>query len=109
MSWTPSWPRTPISVRDYRLSHAAQQDLRDIRTYSKDMFGVARDYMRGIRAAFGLLRERPFAGAAEHDLGDGMRGSSHRSHRIYYVVKEHQVLIVRILHHAQDAARWVAS
>ncbi len=89
-----------------RIAPAARADLRDIRVYSKAAFGaaVARRYLAGLRNALTLLRDRPNAGAPEHDLGDGMRGFAYRSHRIYYRLDERGLLIVRILHHARDAA-----
>jgi toxin ParE1/3/4 len=93
-------------VTKLRIAKAAQQDLRDIRIYSKAAFGpvIAKAYLNGLRQAFGLLRERPFAGSAEDDLGGAMRGLTHRSHRIYYRTLDDEVLIVRILHHRRDAA-----
>ena len=87
-----------------RIAPAAQQDICDVRAYSKAAFGprVARDYVEGLRQAFSLLRERPLAGASEEDLGSSIRGFSYRSHRIYYRLDPRSILIVRILHHAQD-------
>lgn len=90
-----------------RLAPAARDDLREIRTYSKAIFGpgVARIYLDGMRDTFSLLQDRPSVGAIESDLGEGMRGIAYRSHRIYYHVAEHDVLIVRILHHSRNALR----
>ena len=90
-----------------RLAQAALDDLRDIRAYSKAAFGpvVARDYLMGLRAVFARLRERPFSGAAEVDLGRGIRGLAYRSHRVYYRVDPDLLVVVRILHHARDARR----
>lgn len=104
----PSSLKTLTCVARLRIARAAQQDLRDIRIYSKLAFGapVARDYLEGLRKVFRLLREQPFAGAAEDDLGVGIRGFAYRAHRIYYQVDGggDEVLIVRILHHARHAA-----
>ena len=90
-----------------RIAQAAKEDLRAIRTYSKLAFGAAaaRDYLEGLRQLFALLRVRPLAGAAEEDIGDGIRGFHYRSHRVYYRPDDEGVLIVRILHHARDVAR----
>jgi toxin ParE1/3/4 len=100
-------PKTLICVARLRLAPAAREDLRDIRIYSKAAFGakVARDYLEGLRAVFALLRDRPLAGMAEDDLGEGIRGFAYRSHRLYYRVALDGVLIVRILHHARDVMR----
>lgn len=87
-----------------RIAAAAQDDLRDIRTYSKAAFGAAttRQYLIGLRAAFTRLRERPLIGTAEEHLGFAMRSFGYKSHRIYFRSVNHDVLIVRILHHARD-------
>lgn len=90
-----------------RIAQAARGDLRDIRIHGKAAFGaaVARAYLEGLRRVFQLLRERPLAGAAEDDLGAGIRGFTYRSHRVYYRIDAEGVLIVRILHHARDVMR----
>lgn len=90
-----------------RLALAARDDLRDIRVYGKSAFGAATAlrYLDGLRSAFATLRDHPLIGAAEDDLGEGLRGFAYRSHRIYYRANGDGVLIVRILHHARDAMR----
>ncbi|GGB58797.1 hypothetical protein GCM10010833_11980 [Blastomonas aquatica] len=52
---TRSWPKTPICVARLRIAAAAQEDLRDIRNYSKAAFGTVttRQYLIGLRATFG--------------------------------------------------------
>ena len=89
-----------------RTAPAARSDLRDIRAYSKVAFGasVARAYLEGLITAFDRLATRPLMGVAERDLGEGMRSFAYRSHRIYYRVEGQGLLVVRILHHARDAA-----
>lgn len=91
-----------------RLSAAARDDLRDIRIYSKAAFGVAvaREYMAGLRRLFVMLRERPLAGALiDGDRGDGIRSMTYRPHRLFYLADGDLILVIRILHHARDAAR----
>ena len=104
MSSTRLSPRTPTCVAKPRLSHGARDDLREIRIYSKAAFGpaAALDYIEGLRAALKQIGVMPMLGTAENALGNGLRSRPFRSHRIYYRVQE-PVLIVRILHHAQDA------
>ena len=88
------------------MAEAARGDLRDIRVYSKSAFGpiVARAYLEGLRQSFRLLADQPMAGAAEYDLGDNVRGFSYKSHRLYYRIENGHIWIIRILHHARDAA-----
>jgi toxin ParE1/3/4 len=94
-------------VPKLRLAPAARDDVRDIRIYSKAIFGpgVATSYISGLRATLATLTERTSAGAVENDLGDDIRGFAYRSHRIYYRAFEDGVLIIRILHHSRNALR----
>lgn len=88
-----------------RLSKAAVDDLRSIRHYSKAVFGasIARASIDGLRAALDGLGHRPMAGIAERQLGADLRSVGFRSHRVYFETDGVKVLIVRILHHAQNA------
>ncbi|MBB4154790.1 toxin ParE1/3/4 [Sphingomonas jinjuensis] len=92
---------------DVRLSTAAEQDLRDIRNFSKQRFGVAvtRTYLLGLRSIVAGLRSRPQAGIAEDDLAAGLRSIGYRSHRVYFLPGTTETLVVRILLHAQDKSR----
>ncbi|WP_066647363.1 MULTISPECIES: type II toxin-antitoxin system RelE/ParE family toxin [Sphingomonas] len=87
-----------------RLAASAQEDLRDIRVYSKAAHGpaIARDYLQGLRKAFDLLGDRPRVGVEETDLGIGVRSFSYRLHRIYFQLDTQGIVIIRILHQAQD-------
>jgi toxin ParE1/3/4 len=78
-----------------------------MRKYSNKEFGaeVANAYYLGFIEVFSLLRERPRAGQATPEYGKGVRRITHRKHRIFYVVRDDIVLIVRIVHHAQQAKR----
>lgn len=87
-----------------RTAPAAREDIREIRKYSKAVFGpaVARQYLEGLSAIFALLEERPLAGPIEGDLGIGIRSFGYRSHRIYDRVEGDGLLVLRILHHMRD-------
>lgn len=87
-----------------RIAAAARDDLRDIRVYSKSVFGAAKahEYLLGLRTCFTRLRDRPLMGVAEKRLGSSMRSFSYKTHRIYFQSADGEVLIVRILHHARN-------
>jgi toxin ParE1/3/4 len=89
------------------LSPAARVDLVDIRKYSIEQFSatVADAYFLGFDEAFSLLRRHPLAGEAKPDLGRDIRCIVHRKHRIFYRYDGDTVLIIRVIHHAQDAHR----
>lgn len=88
--WTRSWPKILTCVARLRIAQVAREDLRTIRIHGKAAFGAAaaRAYLEGLRRLFSLLRSAPQAGAAEDDLGQGIRGFPYRSHRIYYRLDE---------------------
>ena len=89
------------------IAPMARADLRDIRRYSEATFGhhVALIYLTGLRGAFEILLQHPATGRTEHDLGDGVRSLSYRSHRIYYRMLVDEIRIVRVLHQARDVGR----
>ena len=87
-----------------QLAPAARDDIRDIRHYSKTVFGsrTAIDYIEGLRVSLHRIGEAPLTGRIESDLGTGLRSAGYRAHRIYYRIDRTPILIVRILHHARD-------
>ena len=93
-----------ICVAEARLSPAAREDLRQIRTYSKSAFGTRRALanLEGLRATFERLRAHPLIAVEEGDLGEDIRSIGYRAHRIYYQVMSRDVLVVRGLHNARD-------
>jgi len=94
-------------VAEVRFSNAAEADLVEIDEFSVTQFAedVAEVYMHGFDEAFARLGDFPSAGPAMSGLGEGVRCLIHRSHRIFYRLDEDGVLVVRILHHSQDARR----
>ena len=96
-------------VARVRLRAAADADLAAILDYSAAHFGsaVAEDYLRSFDQAFTLLERHPQAGPLRTDISPAVRCLPHRSHRIFYDVEGETIWIVRVLHHAMDAARWL--
>lgn len=97
-------------MADVRLRQAADADLAAILEYSVVTFGeaVAEDYLRSFERAFDLLRRHPEAGALRLDITPPVRCLPHRSHRIFYDIEGETVWVVRVLHHAMDAERWLS-
>lgn len=87
------------------FSNAAVADLSAIDEYSLAQFGeeVGEAYMHGFDKAFALLTDYPLSGSEAPEYGKTYRCLMHRRHRIFYIVNNDAVLIVRILHHAVDA------
>ncbi len=88
------------------LSRQADEDLQHILRYGTSHYGEssADAYYFSFEASFDLLREYPLAGEVDHDSGLNLRRLHHGSHRIFYRHNPESVLIVRIVHHAQDLA-----
>jgi toxin ParE1/3/4 len=94
-------------MAEVRLNALAIDDLAEIDEHGALEFGpsVAEDYARGFHDAFDLLRRHPLAGAAQPELGRGVRCIIHRKHRIFYIVKPDLVQILRIFHHSRNVQR----
>ncbi len=101
------WQNAPRAVARVIPSPSAQADLEEIRDYSIEQFSaeVADAYFLGFDEVFDLLASHPLAGQAHPELGKGVRCILHRKHRIFYTVNGDTVVIIRIIHHAQDAGR----
>lgn len=92
-------------VAEVSFSNAAVADLCAIDEFSVAQFGqeIGESYMHGFDKVFALLKDYPLAGSEASKYGTAYRCMMHRRHRIFYVVQDEMVLIVRILHHAMDA------
>ncbi len=97
-------------MAEVRLRAAADADLAEIFDYSVTTFGpaVAEKYLRSFDEAFDLLRRHPSAGALRLDIVPPIRCLPHRSHRIFYDIDGATIWIVRVLHHAMDAQKWLS-
>lgn len=85
----------------------AEQDLIELRRYSRREFGAATAdrYVEDIRGVFRLLCDNPRAGTPRPDFGAAIRSFTKRRHRILYCIVEQGIQIVRVLHHSQDVRR----
>jgi toxin ParE1/3/4 len=94
-------------VAEVQLSPKARADFVEIRLYSNAEFGgdVADAYFLGFDEVFDLLERHPHVGQAQPKYGKGIRCIVHRNHRLFYTVVGERVIIIRIIHHAQDAQR----
>ena len=93
------------------ISPKAHDDLVDIRLYSLEKFGpdVADAYFLSFDQAFDRLSARPLIGKYHPEPGPGMRCLVHHRHRIFYLIENEMVVIVRIIHHARDNLRALKS
>ena len=84
----------------------AATDMAAIHRFSLENFGesVALDYMAGLDEALGRLRAFPERGRLDRSIEPAIHIFSYRSHRVYYDFDGAAVSVVRILHHAMNAA-----
>jgi toxin ParE1/3/4 len=88
---------------------AAQNDLEEIDLFGITRFGVAVSdrYMSGFFEAFDRQARFPELGPIFPGVRPAIRFLTYREHHIFYDIDGEMVTIVRILHHAADAKRWL--
>ena len=88
----------------YKLSKEAANDIDDILSYSITHFGLEQTetYYQSLDNCLELLGNNPERGASVDDLRKGYRCFQHESHIVFYIPREHDILIVRILHRHMD-------
>lgn len=88
----------------YRLSNLAAEDFAAIFEYSLLTFGLeqADSYLGSLEDFFQLLIDNPYIGVDRGYLHPDMRMHTFQSHNIFYIPKEHEIEIVRILHTSME-------
>lgn len=96
-------------MKRLELSVAGDADLFDILAYGTAVYGeaVSDAYYLGLTDVFDFLCGNPAAGQADEVSGLNLRRWRYRQHRIFYRVDPDSILIVRVLHVAADAVRWL--
>lgn len=96
-------------MADYRLTLLAESDLAGIADHTIETLGIeqARRYRDGLEACFGRLADNPRLGRNAENLAPNLRRFEHRSHVVFYVECDNDVVIVRILHASMDPPRHI--
>ena len=91
-------------MADYRLSVAAEDDLRALYRSSYAMFGPRQTdlYMEGLGRAFQNLTQTPLIGRKADDLKVGLFRFRYQSHMVFYTIEPDQIVIQRVLHARMD-------
>lgn len=94
-------------MAEYVLAPDAANDLDAIADYSIANFGIAqaRRYRDELHRAFLMISNHPLIGRDQAHLRSGCRRHTHASHAIFYRIEEGRVVILRVLHTAQDPLR----
>ena len=93
-------------MAEYRLSSRAEADLAEIADYTVDTFGIeqARRYRDELESCFQTLAANPMIGRSADELGSNLRRYEHQSHIVFYLLSDHGVFVVRVLHQRMDYA-----
>lgn len=86
------------------ISKDAESDIQQIVDYSFQSHTrvTALEYLQRVRSATESLAKSPFQGSCYEHVRTGLRRLVIGKHSIYYQVHSSHLLILRILHHAQD-------
>ena len=85
------------------LTDAARSDLRGLRQYiAQDSPQQALTFVADIAAKIAWIAEVGFAGSSRDHVSEGLRAFPYRRRCIYYRIFDDRVVIVRVLHGAQD-------
>jgi toxin ParE1/3/4 len=91
-------------MRDYKLTEAAKKDLRKISAYTTKTWGKEQEkvYREIIRTALRTIAESPEIGQKREELAEDLQSFPVGNHIAYYIKKNNQIIVVRILHPAMD-------
>lgn len=86
-----------------RLSKRSEIDLEEIGDYiAIDSPMNAVRFVLELREACQKIGRMPSGYRPRPELGDGLRSSTLKSYTIFFVVKDDEVLVMRVLHGARD-------
>lgn len=88
----------------FLVSQAARSDLKNIAAYTQKTWGAdqRRVYLKELDLAFLFLAENPFSGASCDYIISDLRKFCHKSHVIFYVIRDNSIFIARVLHKSMD-------
>ncbi|PZQ46314.1 MAG: hypothetical protein DI556_20730 [Rhodovulum sulfidophilum] len=89
-----------------RLTESAESDLADIWSYiaSEASEETASQFVGSLGAHLEQLRHAPYSGPPRPQLAERLRMLPHGKYAVYYIVREFEVVVVRVIHGARDHA-----
>lgn len=84
----------------YSLTQAAQADLRQLKIYSDERWGVrhTREYLMALRTSLQTLADNPNIGKHRPEVSASSYSFPFRSHVIYYMNEDTGITIFAVLH-----------
>lgn len=91
----------------YKLSNLAADDFRQIDRYSRTRFGdrQADSYVEEMAQCLRRLAALPLSGREQNAIKPGLRRWDYQRHSIFYLIREKDIFILRILHQKRDIAQ----
>lgn len=94
-----------MGPRRLELTEAARADLRNIRRHiERDSPRNARVFVAELTAKIMFIAETGFTGSPRDHVAEGLRAFPYKHRCIYYRLYHDRVIIIRVLHGAQDIA-----
>jgi toxin ParE1/3/4 len=95
----------------YQLSEAAQEDLREIKRYTRETWGTAqaKTYLLELMTTFTKLARRPKMGRLRDDLGLELRSYVAGHHLVFYRQAQQGIHIARVLHSNMDVPQRIGA
>lgn len=95
-----------MTVRRLVISPAARADLKEINRYiAQDNPDAAARLVRGIQQRLHNMVFTPFAAPERNDIRPGLRCLTVGNYRIFFIVDDADLTVVRVLHGRQDIKR----
>lgn len=93
----------------FELSESADRDVIEIYAFSAGRFGAAQAerYVAGLFKTFGILADQPLLSRERHEFRRPVRVHVYGAHVIVYVTDKAGILIVRVIHGAQNWRRLI--
>jgi toxin ParE1/3/4 len=93
-------------VARFRVSNAAQNDIREIGLYTQKHWGKEQRhfYLNGLNERFNQLADNPEISPERADFTPPVRINHYQKHLIVYALEDKGLLILRILHENMDVS-----
>ena len=93
-------------MQGYRLSKEAQDDLKEIKSYTRMTWGdkQTQEYLSDIKKGLETLVMSPELGKIRNEIFEGLRSFGVGRHIIFYRLGKTDIEVARILHNRMDAA-----
>ena len=88
----------------YKVSRKAEMDLAKMYEYGIETFGLkqAKEYLLGMHTLFQVLADNTNLGRDASEFILSLKRFSYKSHTIFYITTDIDILIIRVLNQSMD-------